>query len=78
MGNRATVAQTIVNDRERGGLDHVVDDGDRHTPSAGEYEGLYVPAGSSLRVLTSGVSLLGGLQMNVYGFIRFINSTRAE
>jgi hypothetical protein len=48
------------------------------TPTAGEYEGTYVPAGSSLRVLTSGVSLLGGLQVNVYGFIRFINSTRAE
>jgi hypothetical protein len=48
------------------------------TPTAGEYEGTYVPAGSSLRVLTSGVSLIGGLQVNVYGFIRFINSTRAE
>lgn len=45
--------------------------------TAGEYEGTYVPAGSSLRLLTSGVTLLGGLQVNVYGYIRYIDSTRS-
>lgn len=46
--------------------------------TAGEYEGIYVPAGSSVRVVSSGVTLIGGLQLLVYGFIRFVSSTRAE
>lgn len=45
--------------------------------TAGEYEGTYVPAGSSMRVVSSGVTLIGGLQLNVYGWIRNIDSTRA-
>lgn len=43
----------------------------------GEYEGTWVPAGSSLRLVSSGVSPIGGLQFNVYGYIRYIDSTRA-
>lgn len=76
-GKPSTMAQTIVNVANAAGSttwSTMV----TVTPSAGEYEGLFVPAGSSLRIVSSGVSLLGGLQMNVYGFIRFINSTRAE
>lgn len=44
----------------------------------GFYEGTWVPAGSSLRVVTSGITQAAGVQLNVYGFIRFRNSTRAE
>jgi hypothetical protein len=63
--------------RERGGLDHVVDDGDRHR-ECGRIRRAVRAGGLVAARPDSGVSLLGGLQMNVYGFIRFINSTRAE
>lgn len=48
------------------------------TADAAEYEGAWVPAGSSLRVVSSGVNILGGLTFQVRGFIRHRNSTRAE
>lgn len=48
------------------------------TADPGEYEGAWVPAGSSIRIVSSGITLLGLLQLNVRGFIRYINSTRAE
>jgi hypothetical protein len=48
------------------------------TASAGEYEGLYVPAGSTLRLVSSGVAPLGNTQINVMGYIRYVNSTRAS
>lgn len=48
------------------------------TADPGEYEGAWVPAGSSLRIVSSGVSLIGLLQINIIGFRRYINSTRAE
>lgn len=48
------------------------------TPTPGEFEGLFVPAGSSMRIVTSGVTLLGGLQLQVMGYIRYVHSTRAE
>jgi len=46
------------------------------TATAGEYEGTWCPAGSSIRILTSGVSLLGLLQVNLRGFTRYVDSTR--
>lgn len=45
--------------------------------SAGEYEGTWCPAGSSIRIVTSGVTLAGLVQMNVMGYIRYTDSTRA-
>lgn len=48
------------------------------TASAGEFEGMYVPAGSSLRIVSSGVNPLGQLSMQVMGYIRFVSSTRPE
>lgn len=48
------------------------------TADGGEYEGAWVPAGSSLRVVSSGITLTGGLQLNVMGYIRYVNSTRSE
>lgn len=47
------------------------------TASAGEYEGSYVPAGSTLRLVSSGVSVMGNVQVDVMGYIRYVNSTRA-
>ena len=48
------------------------------TASPGEYEGLWVPAGSTLRIVSSGISIIGGLQLNVMGYIRYVDSTRAS
>lgn len=46
--------------------------------SPGEYEGTWCPAGSSLRLVSSGVDKPGNVSVNVYGYIRFANSTRSE
>ncbi len=48
------------------------------TGTPGEYEGLYVPAGSSLRLVSSGVNGIAQLCVQVMGFIRYVSSTRAE
>jgi len=42
------------------------------TATPGEYEGK-----STLRLVSSGVSLTGTVQVNVMGYIRYVNSTRA-
>ncbi len=47
------------------------------TPTAGEYEGAWVPAGSSLYVVSSGINPPGLLSWNVRGYIRYVDSTRA-
>lgn len=46
--------------------------------TAGEYEGTWCPAGSSIRIVTSGVTVAGLVQVNLWGFIRFVDSTRAS
>jgi hypothetical protein len=48
------------------------------TPTPGEYEGAWVPAGSTLYVVTSGVAALAQFAFQVRGYIRFRNSTRSE
>lgn len=48
------------------------------TATPGEYEGLWVPAGSTLRFVSSGASAPAGLQLQVHGYVRFIDSTRAS
>ena len=48
------------------------------TATAGEYEGAWCPAGSTVRWVSSYADAPSLPRMNVYGFIRFINSTRAE
>jgi len=75
-GKASTVAQTvasIVNAAGSTTWSTVV----TVTATAGEVEGCYVPAGSTMRIVSSGVSLLGGLQINVYGYPRYIDSSRA-
>lgn len=47
------------------------------TPAAGEYEGAFVPAGSTLRLVSSGASAMTQLFVQVMGYIRWIPSTRA-
>lgn len=51
------------------------------TPTAGEYEGYLIAAGSSVTLTatpgSSGV-VSSGVHLNVYGFIRFKSSSRAE
>ena len=46
--------------------------------TAGEFEGTWCPAGSTIRWVSSYADAPTLPKMNVYGFIRFINSTRAE
>lgn len=48
------------------------------TATAGEFEGAWVPAGSTLRLISSGVSILANVSVQVMGFIRYVSSTRAE
>ena len=45
--------------------------------SAGEYEGTWCPAGSTLRWVSSGASLPSLPMFQVSGFIRYIDSTRS-
>lgn len=46
------------------------------TPTAGEYEGYAAPANSSIRIVSSGT--IGCLSVNVAGYRRFLDSTRAS
>lgn len=46
------------------------------TKSAGEYEGTWIPAGSTLRFVSSGVNPQGQVSLQLMGFIRHIDSTR--
>jgi hypothetical protein len=46
--------------------------------TAGEYEGTWIPAGSSVYVVCTGVNPLGQLAWQMRGYIRFRNSTRGE
>lgn len=48
------------------------------TPTAGEVEGGWVPAGSTLYVVSSGVNGIANLTWAVMGYIRFRPSTRSE
>ena len=75
-GPASTVAQTIVSFSNAAGST-TWSTWATTVPTAGEYEGMYVPAGSSMRIVSSGITLLGGLQLNIMGYIRYVNSTRA-
>lgn len=47
--------------------------------SAGEYEGRWVPGGSTVRaVLSSVTNQIANLNIGLRGYVRFLNSTRAE
>lgn len=49
------------------------------TPTAGEYEGVWVPAGSTIRALLSVSSnAMANLNIGLRGFTRFVHSTRSE
>jgi hypothetical protein len=76
QGQPSTVAQTIatINSGTSTTLNNVT----TVTPTAGEYEGLYVPAGSTLRIVSTSVNPLSKVNLSMRGYIRFINSTRSE
>jgi hypothetical protein len=48
------------------------------TTSPGEYEGFFCPPNSTLRFVSSATSPMGITNLNLHGFIRFVNSSRAE
>lgn len=76
QGQPSTVAQTLAT--LNSGTSTTFNGMLTLTPTAGEYEGVYVPAGSTLRLLSTSVNPLSNAGFGVQGFIRFIPSTRAE
>jgi hypothetical protein len=76
QGMASTVAQTIgtINSGTSTSLNAVT----TVTATAGEYEGLYVPAGSTVRVVSTSVNPLSKVNVSIWGFVRFIPSTRSE
>lgn len=48
------------------------------TVTAGEYEGTWCPAGSSLRLVSSCAAAPANVQVNVMGYIRYVDSSRAS
>jgi hypothetical protein len=72
----STVAQTVMTFQKDGSTTATTTNVTA-TASPGEYEGVYVPAGSTLRVVSSGVDAIA-VSMNVMGFIRWVPSTRAS
>lgn len=74
-GYPSTVAQTIAT-LSKDGSTTALSTQVTVTGSAGEYEGLYVPAGSTLRLVSSGLDPIP-VSFNVMGFIRWVASTRA-
>lgn len=75
-GNGSTRAATIVS--MTSGTSTTFSSHVAVTPTAGEYEGSWVPAGSTLRLVSSANSGIAQLQVSLMGFIRFRNSTRSE
>lgn len=75
-GLASTMAQTVFNVNT--GTSTVMSTNGVITATPGEFEGLYVPAGSSMRVVSSGVNGIAGLAIQIMGYIRFVSSTRAE
>ena len=47
------------------------------TVTAGEYEGTWCPAGSTIRWVSSYADIPTSPQMNVMGYIRYVDSTRS-
>jgi hypothetical protein len=77
-GNGSTMAQTISSfSNPAGNSTTIAWTVNTVTPSPGESEGLWVPAGSTCRLVSSCASAPGLLTVNVYGFIRYVDSTRA-
>jgi hypothetical protein len=74
-GQPSTVTQTVISVLNTGTSTNFAGSA-AATATAGEYEGKWVPAGSTLRLVSSGVSLTGTVLVNVMGYIRYVNSTR--
>lgn len=72
----STVAQTVYT--VDAGTSTTLHDYQSITPTAGHFEGLYVPAGSTLRFASTGVNPQAKVNFKVNGYIRFVSSTRAE
>jgi hypothetical protein len=71
-GNAGTVASVSAG-ASTGGFNLIT----TATPTAGEYEGYLVTENSTLRIVSSGVNPPTNYTINVRGFIRYIDSTRA-
>ncbi|HEY5989003.1 MAG TPA: hypothetical protein VIV12_21870 [Streptosporangiaceae bacterium] len=76
QGQPSTVAQTIATINAGGSSN--VNAIATVVPTAGEYEGMYVPAGSTVRIVSSGAGAPSFVNLSVMGYVRFVNSTRSE
>lgn len=76
-GNNSTKAQTVVTGTWGTSTTGPVLATATATP--GEYEGKWVPGGSTLRlVLSSIANPIANINIGIRGYIRFLNSTRGE
>lgn len=75
-GNGSTKAATLG--AIAGGTSTTFSSGVTVSATAGEFEGAWVPAGSTLRLVSSGGSAPSNVQVNVMGYVRYRNSTRGE
>ena len=76
-GSNSTKAQTIGS--VSWGTSTTGPIGRAFTPSAGESEGVWVPSGSTVRaVLSSVANPIANFNVSLYGYRRFVSSTRAE
>lgn len=77
-GPNSTKAQTIGSITWGGSTTGTANSGPL-TATAGEYEGVWVPAGSTVRaVLSSAANAIASLNIGLRGYSRFVSSTRAE
>lgn len=74
-GNGSTQAQTIFS--LNSGTSTNWSTNATATASPGEVEGIWVPAGSSVRLVSSGNSGASNMHVQLMGFIRYVDSTRA-
>lgn len=73
-GNGSTQAQTIFSINS--GTSTSISTSAIATATPGEYEGAWVPAGSTIRLVSSANTPIANLQVQIMGFIRFRDSTR--
>jgi len=76
-GSNSTIAQTVV--AVNWGASTTGPILATATPTAGEYEGKWVPGGSTIRAVISVIANpISNFNVSLRGFTRFVSSTRAE
>lgn len=71
----STIAQTLFTVSGAGST--TISTNGVFSATAGEFEGAWVPAGSTVRLVSSGGSAPANVHLQVMGYIRYIDSTRS-